>query len=108
MSGERLKDPDFLEWAKRQGGDCCVCRATQGISKRCDELHHYDWKNRGMGIKGRDHWTCRLCYFHHRELQGKGRMWFLMNDRQEIYTAMLEDSLNLLSDYVLEKNGGVF
>jgi len=102
MSGERFKDKAFLKWAKDQGGNCCVCRAISGEFYKGDELHHFDYVNRGTGMKGRDHWTCRVCFAHHAQIQGKGRRWFVENSKLETWTAMLEDALNLLSDYVLE------
>jgi len=112
MTGERFKHKAFLEWAKRQGGNCCVCRAVSGRRAPADELHHFDYRNRGTGMKGRDHWSCRLCLVHHGILQGKGRMWFVSNDKLETWSAMVEDALNLLSDFVLahkkpEKGQGV-
>ena len=79
-----------------------MCRALTGDFLAFDELHHFDYANRGTGLKGRDHWVCRLCQDHHRFLQGKGRMWFVSSDELEMWAAMLEDALNLLSDYILE------
>ena len=105
MSGEHLKDPEFLAWAKRRGGDCCVCRALSGTRQRAEDNHHFDYRNRGTALKGRDHWLCRLCRGHHMNLQGKGRMWFVNNDELETWTAMVEDALNLLSDFHLESMG---
>jgi hypothetical protein len=105
VSGKRFKHKRYLEWAKRQGGDCCVCRALTGDFLPCDELHHFDYANRGTGMKGRDHWVCRLCLDHHKVLQGKSRTWFVMNDELETWTAMIEDAVNLLSDYVLVHKG---
>jgi hypothetical protein len=104
MSGDRWKDKEFLKWAKIQRGFCCVCIMVNGESRQSKELHHFDYRNRGMGMKGRDHWCARLCLDHHRILQGKGRKWFVANDQLETWTAMLEDSMNLLSDYILEQN----
>lgn len=114
MSGEQYKDKRFIEWAKRQGGQCCVCRANTGASVPAAELHHYDPYHRGMGMKGRDHWVARLCRSHHEQLQGKGRRWFMMTVNMEAWAAMLEDTVNLLSDYIVrnkvsdENNGEVF
>lgn len=103
MTGKRFKDREFLQWAKRQGGFCCICVSFYGQNELAAELHHFDYRNRGTGMKGRDHWSCRLCRAHHETLQGKGRMWFVNNGELEFWTAMLEDALNLLSDYVLSK-----
>lgn len=91
-----------MEWANRQGGFCCVCFMVYGEHRHAVENHHFDYRNKGMGMKGRDHWLARLCRQHHETIQGKGRRWFVENEQLETWTAMLEDSLNLLSDYVLE------
>ena len=87
-----------------------MCRALTGRERVAVEPHHFDYANKGMGIKGRDHYICRLCREHHDELQGKGRIWFGRHGRFDVYTAMLEDATNLLSDYVLahKKEGDRF
>lgn len=104
MTGKRFKDKKFLEWAQHQGGECCVCRVIHGDHKPAVELHHFG--KSGVGMKGRDHFVARLCREHHSYLQGKGRIWFSRGGNWEVWTAMLEDALNLLSDYVLQ-NGAV-
>ena len=80
-----------------------MCRSIHGNHKLAVELHHFDYYNRGMGIKGRDHVVARLCREHHNYLQGKGRIWFSRGGNWEVWTAMLEDSLNLMSDYMLQE-----
>ncbi len=58
-----------------------------------------------MGIRGKDHMLARLCREHHSAFQGKYRKWFVMNDELEVFTALLEDGLELLSDFRFETMG---
>ncbi|MCP4569027.1 MAG: hypothetical protein GY841_15745 [FCB group bacterium] len=58
-----------------------------------------------MGIRGKDHMLARLCRKHHEAYQGKYRSWFVRNNQLEVWTAFLEDGLNLLSDFRFETMG---
>lgn len=100
MNKANRKDPEFLKWARRQGGSCCVCRAVSGDQIPASELHHFG--KSGMGLKGVDHFVARVCRDHHTFVQGKYRSWFVRNNELETWTAMLEDALSMLSNYEME------
>jgi len=97
---KKKRDLDFLHWAKLHGGDCCVCRYVDGHFIKADELHHFNYRNRGMSVKGSDYWVARLCRDHHKKLQGKGRIYFQRTGDWETFSAMLEDALYLTSEYL--------
>jgi len=97
-SQKRIRDPEFLRFAKEQGGICCVCRRTTGVSRQAEELHHFGEK--GMGQKCHDYEIARVCRRCHGEIQGKRRMAFIRADRMDILEAMATDALELLIAYV--------
>jgi hypothetical protein len=86
----------FLEWAKRQGGCCCICQESPATT----QLHHYGPK--GMGQKGSDLLIAQVCRGHHEALQGKRALAFRRNGDLESYVALLEDNVDLLAGYVVE------
>jgi len=85
----RRRDRDFLAWAHRQGGPCCLCGAP------FDELHHFG--SGGMARKGSDHLVARVC----RSCHGRARKRIAMvrDGDWETYALMLEDAIGMLSDY---------
>ncbi len=95
---KRIRDRDFLAYAKEQGGICCVCRWTVGESVPAEELHH--WGSKGMGQKSHDYEVARLCKKCHDSYQGKRRLAFIRMDSIDILEAMERDALDLLIGYV--------
>ena len=101
----RRVDPEFLDWAKRQGGVCCICRRLEGEHTPADELHHFG--DKGMGQKSDDYIIARLCKKHHLQHQGKRAIAFDRAGEWEIAAALWRDAHDLLSDYVMHlKVGG--
>jgi len=97
---KRIKDRDFLSFAKQQGGICCVCRWMLGDLIQADELHHFG--DKGMGQKSHDYEVARVCKNCHDRYQGKRRMAFLRMDRIDILESLERDALTLLIAYVEE------
>lgn len=92
------RDRDYLAWAKRQGGPCCLCRRLRGDVVFAPELHHYG--DKGMGQKASDYEIARLCIPCHHAVQGRKHAAFVRNGEWEMLAAMQEDALALLSAYV--------
>jgi hypothetical protein len=92
------RDRDYLAWAKEQGGPCCLCRRLRGNVVFGDQLHHI--ADKGMGQKGDDHLVARVCHQCHEGVQGKRRAYFARTGEWEIFSALQEDALALLSAYV--------
>lgn len=90
----RHKSREFLQWAKRRGGICCVCGSAE-----CVELHH--WGPRPMGRKCSDLFVARLCREHHEQLAGKRFQAFSRGDDLETYCDLLHDNLALLHDWAI-------
>ena len=86
----------FLEWAKRLGGECCICGYPTAV-----DLHHYG-DDGGMGLKPSDYWVCRVCRKCHREVQGKRMHHMVRVGRLGHYCYMLKDNLTLLEGWVVK------
>lgn len=93
------RDRDFLGWAKRRGGICCVC-ASRGLIGNFDELHHFG--PRAMSKKCSDYQVARVCRRCHEEVQGKTSMSFHATGNYELWCALLRDSNALLGAYIEE------
>lgn len=92
------KDPEFLRWAKRHGGICCVCRWLHGLTVPFEELHHHG--DKGTGQRGDDYFVARMCKTHHREYQGKRGIGFDRAGEWEVAAAIRRDNSELLADYI--------
>ena len=96
--GKRIRDRDFLSFAKEQGGICCVCRWIEGETVQAEQLHH--WGAKGMSQKSHDYEVARLCKKCHDKYQGKRRIAFLRMERIDILEALERDALDLLIAYI--------
>lgn len=94
-----VRDRSFLSWAKKQGGQCCICWRLKGDRVPGAELHHFS-SDGGMGLKGSDHVVARVCRTCHDSVQGKHWISFLREDRIETLAALQEDAIKLLSGFV--------
>ena len=110
MSRKPYKSRAFLQWAKGQGGACCIC----GDNGR--ELYHIG--DHGMGQKGSDLLVARVCRKCHEYVQGKRRIAFermdesIIPNRSRLHVApsimgglgtwadLQADALELLAGYV--------
>ncbi len=97
------KSPEFLRFAKSLGGECCICRWTQGVSVRADELHHYGEK--GMGQRANDHFVARLCVPCHQHYQGKRRLSLIRDGQIDILEALESDNLEILTQWARRIEG---
>lgn len=70
--------------------------------RRADHLHH--WGDKGIGQKGSDHEVARVCEACHRREQGKRRIAYMRRDEFEKMEIFVKDALDLLSEYVSERN----
>jgi hypothetical protein len=97
----RVRDRDFLAWAKRERGICCLCRWLKGETRLADELHH--WGEKGTAQKSHDYEIARLCKPHHDAEQGKRRLAYLREGRIEVLEALERDALDLVISYLKER-----
>ena len=93
VSRKPHKSRAFLQWAKRQGGLCCVCAIESG-----NELHHIE--KVGMSQKGSDLLVARVCHGCHGYVQGKYRLAFERFGELCHWADLQADALELLAGYV--------
>ncbi len=91
------RSPEFLKFAKQQGGRCCLCWGLRVEETPAMELHHYG--EGGMGLKGSDYLIARVCRNCHASVQGKGRISFERLGRTNELEMMEADSLELLQGW---------
>jgi len=89
----RVKDPEFLAWAHRQPGQCCLCR-----QRRWEQLHHFG--SGGMGSKGDDERVARVCLPCHTRARKEIAM--RRDGDFETLAAFLADALDLMIKYKRE------